>query len=291
MNMLRVLENGEVRRLGDLSSRRASVRLIAATHRNLSAEVDAGRFRLDLFHRIRGLVVHLRPLRERPGDIPLLAARFLAQGGTPLALSSEAMAGLLTHSWPGNVRELRATLLRAAQLSRAIGLSSIPAELLRPAAAPGGEGFRLLDEDRFGSGEPAAVADADGAEAPPDGRWGSAGAEAEAPFAGAAEAPAPAGSTGGWPELPAGGLEAHLESIERRYILRALDAHGWNRTRAARSLGDMSRTTLLSKMKRLGITAQEEADDAPLEAGHAPAGAGQGEADRSPIRQGVSAPR
>ncbi len=223
MKMLRVLESGEVRRLGDLRPRRARMRLVAATHRNLDQAVKAGGFRLDLYHRIRGIIVRLRPLRERRGDIPLLAAHLLsetaAEGG-PLQLQDSALARLLAHDWPGNVRELRGVLLRAAHLAKAVGRMVIGPELLGLPAnlsvREEGPEILLPAEDLF------------------------------------------AGSLPSRETVASRGLETVLEEMERRLILGALEENGWNRTRAARGLGGISRTTLLSKMKRLGIGAAAE---------------------------------
>lgn len=234
MKMLRVLESGEVRRVGELRPRTARVRLVAATHRDLDQAVDHGSFRLDLLHRIRGVVVRLRPLRERRADIAELAASFLANeagGRSTLRLGEAGMARLLTYHWPGNVRELRSTLLRAAHLARALDRAVLDPDLLG-----------LGPED---PGNPPMLV-----------------------LARASETPDPAVNSE-WADTESTlGLERTLESLERRLILRALEATRWNRTRAALSLGGLSRTTLLSKMKRLGI--ENPGIDAPTrdEGGH-----------------------
>ncbi|AGA32641.1 Fis family two component sigma-54 specific transcriptional regulator - like protein [Thioalkalivibrio nitratireducens DSM 14787] len=122
VKLLRVLQDRQVTRVGGSSSREVDFRLICATHRDLRAEVQAGRFREDLFYRIH--VIHLRipPLRERRDDIPWLARRFLAEaggrGGEPVKhLSPQVEQALLTHEWPGNVRELKNAIERACVLS------------------------------------------------------------------------------------------------------------------------------------------------------------------------------
>ena len=117
--LLRVLQEGEVRRVGDGRARRVDVRVIAATHRDLRGEVRAGRFRADLFYRLHVLTVRAPSLRERREDIPLLAAhalRRLHRAGRPEArgITAEAVQILSEHAWPGNVRELEAALERAA---------------------------------------------------------------------------------------------------------------------------------------------------------------------------------
>jgi DNA-binding NtrC family response regulator len=113
--LLRVLQEREIVRLGETRPRKIDVRLLAATHRSLSDEVTKGNFRTDLFYRIRVARIALPALRERREDIPLLAASFLAQfsatGGKRVTeLSHEAVRLLIDHPWPGNVRELRSAI-------------------------------------------------------------------------------------------------------------------------------------------------------------------------------------
>jgi transcriptional regulator with GAF, ATPase, and Fis domain len=135
--LLRVLESHRVTRVGDVREREVDVRVVAATNRDLEADVAAGRFRRDLFFRLSAATLHLPPLRDRPRELPLLATEFLEEacrsgGHPPMRISDEAMAVLLAHSWPGNIRELKnlmqyiaATLavdvLRADHLSERLG--------------------------------------------------------------------------------------------------------------------------------------------------------------------------
>ncbi|MFQ5349731.1 MAG: sigma-54 interaction domain-containing protein [Thermoanaerobaculia bacterium] len=115
--LLRLLQEGEVRRLGESLPRRIDVRVVAATHRNLERMTDRGEFRRDLYYRLRVGRVELPPLRERGGDILLLAKTFLgALGQPPPRLSSAARRRLLDYTWPGNVRELKNVLEVAAAL-------------------------------------------------------------------------------------------------------------------------------------------------------------------------------
>lgn len=113
--LLRVLESGRFHRIGGSEERRADVRLIAATNRDLEAEVKAGRFRDDLYYRVNVFPLVVPPLAARREDILPLAARFLKPHGKRLAPAAERC--LLAHGWPGNVRELRNALERAAILS------------------------------------------------------------------------------------------------------------------------------------------------------------------------------
>lgn len=119
--LLRALEEKKVTRLGDENARDASFRLIAATHKDLDAEVSAGRFRQDLLFRLREMHLAVSPLRERPGDAALLGMHFLREtrhnyGLTPSRFSKASEERLETYAWPGNVRELKAAVRRAAVL-------------------------------------------------------------------------------------------------------------------------------------------------------------------------------
>ena len=123
VKLLRTLQEGEVKRLGAIQTRKIDIRIIAATNRNLINEVAAGTFREDLFYRLAVAVIKLPPLHERSGDISLLIDRFLEKinqesanepGYKDKRISASAKTLLLRHSWPGNVRELQNTLTRAA---------------------------------------------------------------------------------------------------------------------------------------------------------------------------------
>ena len=119
--LLRVLQESEIRRVGDQKTRRVDVRLLAATAKDLAAEAAAGRFRHDLFDRLNVVTIHLPPLAERREDIPSLARHFAAQLarrlGHRLTLSEGAVAWLSEQPWPGNVRALEHAIERAAVLS------------------------------------------------------------------------------------------------------------------------------------------------------------------------------
>ncbi|MEZ6185056.1 MAG: nitric oxide reductase transcriptional regulator NorR [Planctomycetota bacterium] len=115
--LLRALQEGEIQRVGADEVRRVDVRVVAATNRDLPGEVEAGRFRRDLYHRLAVYHLHVPPLRERPEDIPLLAGLFcdLARrrlGLGPVRLRPDAMAALQSATWPGNVRELENAVAR-----------------------------------------------------------------------------------------------------------------------------------------------------------------------------------
>ncbi len=145
--LLRVLEEGRVRPLGGLVPRPVDVRVVAATHRDLATEVEAGRFRRDLYYRLAVFPIRIPPLRERREDLPALAAALLArhaarEGLAPPILREEALDLLLAHRWPGNVRELDNELCRALALvepGEAIGPEHLSAQVapgIAVAAAP-----------------------------------------------------------------------------------------------------------------------------------------------------------
>jgi two-component system, NtrC family, response regulator HydG len=119
--LLRALQEREIRRVGESVARPVDVRVLAATNRDLAAEVAAGRFRRDLFYRLRVVELAIPPLRDRPDDILPIAREVLARLSTrdrrsPLALAPRAAELLERHAWPGNVRELENALERAAAL-------------------------------------------------------------------------------------------------------------------------------------------------------------------------------
>lgn len=142
-SLLRVLQEGEIVRVGDSRPRRIDVRVVAATHRDLDAEVVAGRFRRDLYYRIRVARIRIPALRERRDDIPLLVSWFLAQARATGRsrvdeVSHGAMDLLLAHPWPGNVRELRGVVENAALAARGpvIEVADLPAEFLASTPDP-----------------------------------------------------------------------------------------------------------------------------------------------------------
>ena len=133
VKLLRVLQEEEVMRIGDTKPIRVSVRIVAATVKDLAREVREGRFREDLFYRLNVLPIHLPPLRERPEDIPALSSHFLGKykekhGIKVGSVSPEALKQLMDYSWPGNVRELENAIERSVLLSEGenITVSALP---------------------------------------------------------------------------------------------------------------------------------------------------------------------
>jgi PAS domain S-box-containing protein len=142
-SLLRVLQEKEIVRLGETVPRAIDVRILAATNKDLAAEVAAGHFRQDLFYRVRVARLHVPPLRERSEDIPLLVASFLelalpASGEAPPRCDSEAMKCLMRYPWPGNVRELKSTIDHAVIYRRGdvIRCADLPEEI---ACGPGAQ--------------------------------------------------------------------------------------------------------------------------------------------------------
>ncbi len=142
--LLRFLQDGEFRRLGDAEPLRSNARLIAATNRDLKGEVDAGRVREDLYYRLNIVHLALPPLRERPVDIPALAHHLLARLADRFQLAAadlgpDALAALTAYNWPGNIRELENVLARALALrsGRTLTVRDLPPHIARGTGTAG----------------------------------------------------------------------------------------------------------------------------------------------------------
>jgi two-component system, NtrC family, response regulator HydG len=149
--LLRVLQESEVRAVGASNTRKVDVRVIAASHVDLAAAVEHGRFRQDLYYRLNVVVVRVPPLRERLDDLPLLAAHFIRKhgGARPPSLSPDALEAMTTYAWPGNVRELENAILHAIALhhGEVIGPESLPAAITgRTRGSSGSSGSAGLDD-------------------------------------------------------------------------------------------------------------------------------------------------
>ena len=150
--VLRVLQEGEFERVGGQQTLRCDVRVIAATNKDLQAEVAAGRFREDLYYRLAVVPVHVPPLRERKEDVPELASRFIAEacernGRRPMTFSREALLALQGHDYPGNVRELRNLVERIAILCDGPSVTADDVVAVLP-------GARRPRADRYREGAP-----------------------------------------------------------------------------------------------------------------------------------------
>ena len=225
--LLRVLETGRYRRVGGQGEMTANVRIVALTLRDLRAEAAARRFRPDLFYRLAGIELRLPPLRQRRGDILVLAHHFVAECRPevgPRTLSEAARAKLCAHDWPGNVRELRHAIRRAAVLSDGvIEPEHLELDLAPSSPTPGGRYESMATH----AGEPAAAAPIFAL--PPMVRSVPTGAGASLSLEG----------------------RSYLE-LQRDIFCWALRENGGSRRRAARALG-ISRSTFCDRVKRLKI--------------------------------------
>jgi transcriptional regulator with GAF, ATPase, and Fis domain len=219
VKILRVLQEKEIERVGGTSIKKVDVRIVAATNRDLEAEVAAGRFREDLFYRLNVIPMHLPPLRERGGDVLLLAQHFLARfcedkDMEQLKVHPDAADMLVSYTWPGNVRELENFMERMCI---------------------------LCDEDEIVPDDL------------PEKIWKDVGKE---PKKKVAELMQPIGFN--WPTLAdmkeqkAKGLKDFLEKIEDRLMIEALEKAGGVKNKAAELLG-VKRTTLIEKIKKRNL--------------------------------------
>jgi transcriptional regulator with GAF, ATPase, and Fis domain len=236
--LLRVLEQREIKRVGGDRTIKVDVRVLAATNRDLRAEVNSGNFREDLYFRLSVVHVELPPLRERPEDIPQIAHHFLrdvaSRRGLTISFGQDAMAAMCSQPWPGNVRELRNVVERAAALS---------------------DGPVITRSDLvFGRGGASVIVAHDLMQA-----GASAAQHAAAKLSGQA-APAPhQGPAIFDPELLAPGLgfkqakQTVVDAFEQAYLAKLLDRNEGNITRSAQEAG-LTRYHLRELLKRHSLT-------------------------------------
>jgi len=151
VKLLRFLQDGEIRRVGDTRSIRVDARVVAATSRDLPVEIREGRFREDLYYRLAVVPIRIPPLRERREDIPVLANHFLKRTRERLGINrvtsirADALRRLMTYDWPGNVRELENVIERATVLSTGdeIGLEGLPEPMRTESGRTAGESFAI----------------------------------------------------------------------------------------------------------------------------------------------------
>jgi two-component system nitrogen regulation response regulator NtrX len=151
--VLRVLQDGEVTRIGGAKSRRVDVRVLAATNKRIEEEIAAGRFREDLYYRLNVVPIHVPPLRERREDIPLLIDHFLLQlarhdGVAPRGVDSSAIERLTQFDWPGNVRELRNTIERLLILATGPRVTAADVDRLAGMRSAAAGGLGGLEESK-----------------------------------------------------------------------------------------------------------------------------------------------
>ncbi len=260
VKLLRVLQERTVDPVGGLKSVEVDVRVVAATHRDLEAEIEAGRFREDLYYRLNVLPLNTPALRQRAQDVPALLAHFAehfaAKGQTPISFTADFIEALKDYAWPGNVRELsnlvdRFNTLFSGQL---LSLATVPSSLLP-------KGLRTLQAQRVST----PIADSLEIVAPLSAKdmLQSANAEVMNPFAN----PAPPLTMDlhnevediimlaqGLPSLPPEGLSLkdRLADIERDLIVQALNRTDGNVSQTARLL-NLQRTTLIEKLNKYDL--------------------------------------
>jgi len=218
LKLLRVLQEKAFEPVGSTQTMHVDVRFIIATNQDLKQLVEAGEFREDLYYRINVVNLNMPSLRDRPGDIPLLADHFLnkytQEAGKTRTLSAAAVEALRGYDWPGNVRELENAIERAVVLSKGpqIEPTDLPESVLD---APGNAGLNTTHNR-------------------------------SATTSGGGSIPALAN---GWTPTP---LAEALQAPEQQIVLAALEANGWNRQETARQL-DINRTTLYKKIKQFSL--------------------------------------
>ncbi|HEY3587112.1 MAG TPA: sigma-54 dependent transcriptional regulator, partial [Myxococcaceae bacterium] len=214
VKLLRALQESEFERVGGIKTTRVDVRLIAATNRDLNTEIEAGRFRKDLYYRLAVVPINLPPLRERPSDIPTLVRHFVDKYNRRLnkrieGMTDEALALIQAYAWPGNIRELENLIERTLLFADGplIGAADLPQHLRTPGATP----------------LPGPAPAMPGA------------------------LPVPAGETG-LKDI----VRQRSAELEKEIITRALEETGGNVTRAAKLL-QISRKSLQTKMKEFSL--------------------------------------
>jgi DNA-binding NtrC family response regulator len=215
MKLLRVLQEKEFRAVGATAQRSSNFRVIAATNRDLAKEVEAGRFRQDLYFRLNVMRLRLAPLRERRDDIPALVAHFLGKYGNDHKMDTEVIKALQDYEWPGNIRELEHTVQQMVAMNSGpwITAADLPSTVVNQTL-----------ERQFVAAQRPAASDPYPLTSSPFPSDGPAGRHAIIPLA----------------------------EVEKRAILHALDYSKGDRTVAAAMLG-IGRTTLYRKLKEYGL--------------------------------------
>ena len=264
VKILRVLQEREFERVGGNVCKEVDVRIVAATNRDLEAEVAAGRFREDLFYRLNVIPLHLPPLRERGGDVLLLARFFLdrfclKKERPPLTLDPQVRSVFMAYQWPGNVRELENLMERLSILvdGDVVHVDDLPSKVLTQVGD-----ISLLPESPMP--EPEALPESCDRAVPAAGEAAPAAGEAPdaprpSPADGGEVPSAPFAGQGGfvWPTLQTmnehgGNLKDFLDAVELRLINEALQRADGVKNQAAELLG-IKRTTLIEKLKKKGV--------------------------------------
>ncbi len=232
VKLLRAIQESEFERVGGIKTLKVDVRLITATNRDLEQEVSSGAFREDLYYRLNVVPLRIPPLRERPGDIPLLVAHILEKFRTRLSkevhgITEEAMAVLSAHNWPGNIRELENVLERTILFcgGSEIALNDLPEELCAKSSEDALEAVDVVNTDAASTAAPSSAT--------------------------SAPAPLEAGKTS-----LKDAVRAETSRVEKELIAQALNETTGNVTQAAKLL-KISRKSLQTKMKDFGLRDRE----------------------------------
>lgn len=268
VKLLRVLQERTIEPVGGSRPVPVDVRVVAATHRDLEAEVAAGRFREDLYYRLNVLPMHIPPLRERAEDVPELlsffADRFAGKGQQAISFSSEFLQALQCYSWPGNVRELSNLVDRFTALFRG---QQIDLALVPPSFLP--KELRAIQAERVGKVSPTLELSPHASnERQLDSKPAT---QAQTLAESAADAPNDVEDiimlAQGLPCLPPQGLSLkdYLADIERDLILQALNRAQGNVSQTARLL-NLQRTTLIVKLDKYELRHNDSVDDSGVQA-------------------------
>jgi two-component system nitrogen regulation response regulator NtrX len=253
--VLRVLQEGEVERIGSQRTLKVDVRVIAATNKDLEVAIAEGSFREDLYFRLSVIPVHVPPLRERPDDIPLLvkhfADLFAADGGRTRRFTPEALGVLQQHRWRGNIRELKNTIERVLIMARGdvvdvadvrqflrVDGSSLPAPVTLPSSAVA----------------PIAPAPAPPWSVPAENLPAFVAPPAPGPLGGDLHVPTESGRPA--PPKPTT-LREFKEQVEREFLVEKLREHGWNISRTAEVI-DTPRSNLYKKLEQYEISQEKD---------------------------------
>jgi two-component system nitrogen regulation response regulator NtrX len=221
--VLRVLQEGEVERLGSARTTKVDVRVIAATNKHLEEEIEKGRFREDLYFRLAVIPIHVPPLRDRPEDIPLLVRHYVElfcreSNARPRRITPAAMEALQRARWRGNIRELRNAVERLIIMTPGDTVDVADVAL---AVRPGG-----VERPRAAAASTAEAGDA-------------------APKAGEV------------PPAKAGTLREFKDTTERAYLVTKLRENGWNISRTAEVI-DTPRSNLYKKLEQYQISQETD---------------------------------
>ena len=253
VKLLRVLQERVFERVGNHVPIRCNVRILAATHRNLEESIGRGAFREDLFHRLNVFPIDMPPLRERVDDLPLLVRELVAQnvagGRSKVQLAQRTLAALALHPWTGNVRELGNLIERLSIIAggRIVQIEDLPPKYRPPEGWVWEERRTERIDPESQAGDERVLDDEETLDLLESGAIGVA--------AGPSQTAAPDGLTA----LPEAGIDlrAHLLSIERALVQQALERANGTVAHAARLL-NLRRTTLVEKLRKLGIEAATE---------------------------------